>query len=58
MYRPPEMCDLYKRYQVFEKVDLWMLGCVIFTMCFFIHPFQESSKLAISTATYRIPPAS
>ncbi|KAM3142262.1 hypothetical protein pb186bvf_005671 [Paramecium bursaria] len=58
MYRPPEMCDLYKRYQVFEKVDLWMLGCVIFTMCFFIHPFQESSKLAISTATYRIPPSS
>ena len=28
MYRPPEMCDLYKGYYVNTKVDIWMLGCV------------------------------
>ena len=26
MYRPPEMIDQYKRYQVCTKVDIWMLG--------------------------------
>ncbi|CAD8175516.1 unnamed protein product [Paramecium octaurelia] len=55
MYRPPEMADLFLRYEVGEKADVWMLGCVLYTLCFFIHPFQESSKLAISTATYNIP---
>jgi AP2-associated kinase len=38
-----------------EKVDIWMLGCVIFTLCFFIHPFAESQKLAIVNAAYIIP---
>ncbi|CAD8163148.1 unnamed protein product [Paramecium pentaurelia] len=55
MYRPPEMADLFLRYEVGVKADVWMLGCVLYTLCFFIHPFQESSKLAISTATYNIP---
>lgn len=26
MYRPPEMIDLYKKYPVDTKVDIWMLG--------------------------------
>lgn len=39
MYRPPEMADLFLRYEVNEKVDVWMLGCVLFTLCFFVHPF-------------------
>ena len=55
MYRPPEMADPYQGFEVTEKVDVWMLGCVLFTMCFFIHPFAESQKLAIVTAAYNIP---
>lgn len=39
MYRPPEMADLFLKYEVSEKVDVWMLGCVLYTLCFFIHPF-------------------
>jgi len=39
MYRPPEMADLFLRYDVGEKADIWMLGCVLYTLCFFIHPF-------------------
>ncbi|MCA6491873.1 MAG: protein kinase, partial [Chitinophagaceae bacterium] len=52
MYRPPEMCDLYLGYKVNNKVDMWMLGCVLFTLMFFKHPFNESSKLSIVSASY------
>ena len=52
MYRPPEMCDLYLGYKVNTKVDMWMLGCVLFTLMFFKHPFHESSKLAIVNAGF------
>eukprot|EP01068_Selenidium_serpulae_P004045 Selendium_serpulae@DN3394_c0_g1_i5.p1 len=32
-----------------------MLGCVLFTMAFYRHPFQDESPLAIANANYRIP---
>ena len=34
MYRPPEMMDQYLGYQVDLKVDLWMLGCILYTLCY------------------------
>lgn len=55
MYRPPEMIDQYKRYTVGTKVDIWMLGWVLFTLWFAKHPFQEAQKLAIANAHYYIP---
>lgn len=55
MYRPPEMCDPYLGYKVNSKVDVWMLGCVVFTILFFKHPFTEWSKLCISSAAYKYP---
>lgn len=55
MYRPPEIADPFLRYRVSEKVDVWMLGCVLYTLCYFIHPFLEANKLAISRAVYKIP---
>ncbi|CAD8185132.1 unnamed protein product [Paramecium pentaurelia] len=55
IYRPPEMTDLYLKYEINEKVDIWMLGCILYTMCFYNPPFQESSKLAIVEASYIIP---
>ena len=55
MYRPPEMCDPYKLFKVDEKVDIWMLGCVLFTMAFFKHPFQECMELAIINANFTFP---
>jgi len=39
MYRPPEMIDLYSRRLINHKVDIWMLGCVIFTLAYAKHPF-------------------
>ena len=52
MYRPPEMCDLYLGFKINTQVDMWMLGCVIFTLMFFKHPFHESSKLSIVNASF------
>lgn len=39
MYRPPEIVDPYLKYKVDTKVDLWMTGCVLYTMAYFVHPF-------------------
>lgn len=52
MYRPPEMCDAYLGYKVNQKVDMWMLGGVIFTLMFFKHPFVDSSKMGIINASF------
>eukprot|EP00347_Sterkiella_histriomuscorum_P002274 403368786 len=55
MYRPPEMIDKYKKYRVDTQADIWMLGCVAFTLCFFQHPFQESQRLGIINAHFYMP---
>lgn len=55
MYRPPEMIDQYQKYTVNTKVDIWMLGCVLYTLCFAKHPFQEAQKLAIVNGHYYMP---
>ena len=55
MYRPPEMIDKYRRSNVSTKVDIWMLGCVAYTLCYAQHPFMESQKLAICNAVYHFP---
>ena len=52
MYRPPEMADLYKGFQISTKVDIWMLGCILFTLINNKHPFQDASSLAIVNCRY------
>ena len=52
MYRPPEMADLYKGFKISGKVDIWMLGCVLFTLINNKHPFQNASNLAIVNCRY------
>lgn len=55
MYRPPEMLDQYQGYKVDLKVDIWMLGCVLYALSFGKHPFQDSQTLAIMNASYQFP---
>lgn len=55
MYRAPEMTDLYQRIVVSEKVDIWAVGCILYVLAFFIHPFQEGSTLQILSGNYEIP---
>jgi serine/threonine protein kinase len=53
MYRPPEMIDLYLKYPVDDRVDIWMLGCVLFVLNYRFHPFQEEGKLSIVNANIK-----
>lgn len=55
MYRPPEMIDLYLRFPIDQRVDVWMLGCVLFVMNFQTHPFQDEGKLSIVNASIKYP---
>ena len=55
MYRPPEMMDEYLHYPIDLRVDIWMVGCVLFALCFGKHPFGDGSKLAICNAQFSMP---
>jgi AP2-associated kinase len=55
MYRPPEIVDPYLKYKVSGKVDLWMLGCILYTMSYFTHPFVEANAVGIANAVFRFP---
>jgi len=60
LYRPPEMADVglncRKGYEITEKVDMWMMGCIIYTLAFFKHPFQDNcTTMAIANARYLVP---
>jgi len=55
MYRPPEMVDVYQRFPVTCAVDTWMLGCILYSLMFNQHPFQEASTLAIRSAQFKLP---
>merc|ERR1740117_2760698 len=55
MYRPPEMVDFFQQLEISEKVDIWMLGCILFTLMFYRHPFQDESVLAIKNVRYDMP---
>ncbi|KRX07600.1 Protein kinase-like domain [Pseudocohnilembus persalinus] len=52
MYRPPEMCDTMLNYKVNQKVDIWMMGCILYTMMFLEHPFKEQEILKIISGGY------
>lgn len=55
MYRAPEMVDLYLRPTLTEKTDIWAMGCMLYAMCFLIHPFQDGSSLGILNAKIHFP---
>ena len=54
-YRAPEMIDLYQRKVVNEKVDVWALGVLLYTMAFSKFPFDPLAPLAILNGQYRLP---
>mmetsp|Transcript_3836 Transcript_3836/g.3915 ORF Transcript_3836/g.3915 Transcript_3836/m.3915 type:complete len:466 (-) Transcript_3836:47-1444(-) len=54
-YRPPEMVDKFCQYEVNTKVDIWMLGCTLFTMAYKKHPFEKAQKLTIINCSYNFP---
>lgn len=56
MYRAPEMVDTWNNYFIGPPVDIWALGCILYTLCFMKHPFEDSAKLRIINANYSLPP--
>ena len=58
MYRAPEMIDLYRNQEVGLKVDVWALGCLLYSLCFREHPFDAEASLQILNAGYTIPSVS
>ena len=54
-YRAPEICDLYQRKGMDEKVDIWALGVLLYKLCYFTTPFEEGGKLSILNAKITIP---
>jgi len=54
-YRPPEMCDLYQRRGLNEKVDTWALGIMLYKLCYYTTPFEDGNTLAILNGSYTKP---
>lgn len=56
MYRPPELADTFSCENVSEKVDIWMLGCLVYMLMFNSHPFpSKEPNLAIINLRFEIP---
>merc|ERR1712232_235671 len=54
-YRPPEMVDVYLRFPITTKVDIWALGCILYALLYNKLPFQEAEVLAIRDGRYSLP---
>ncbi|KAJ3324740.1 hypothetical protein HDV06_005998 [Boothiomyces sp. JEL0866] len=54
-YRAPEMCDLYQKKGLSEKVDIWALGVLLYKVMYYTTPFEETGKMAILNGRYIIP---
>ncbi|MES1909284.1 MAG: hypothetical protein MHM6MM_002047 [Cercozoa sp. M6MM] len=57
MYRAPELVNLYSKKPIGTPVDVWALGCVLFVLCFHVHPFEEGGAAQIMGANVRWPTA-
>ena len=54
-FRSPEMCDLFNNEPLDERSDVWALGCMLYGLAYYSHPFQETGNLAIMSARYKLP---
>ncbi|KAJ3299877.1 hypothetical protein HK104_006425 [Borealophlyctis nickersoniae] len=54
-YRAPELCDLYQKKGMSYKVDMWALGVLLYKLCFFTTPFEDSGTLAVLNVRYTMP---
>jgi cyclin G-associated kinase len=50
------MVDTWSNHAINVASDVWALGCIIYTLCYMKHPFEDSAKLRILNGNYTIPP--
>ena len=55
MYRAPELADVFLRWKIGPKVDIFALGCILYAIMTAQHPFPMESTCANITASYRLP---
>lgn len=61
-YRAPELLDVASNAEITEATDIWSLGCLLYSCCFGLSPFEKleieqgaNLNLAISQGKYEIP---
>lgn len=61
-YRAPELLDVSTDAEITEKTDIWSLGCLLYSSCFGVSPFEKleieqgaNLTVAISNGNYTIP---
>lgn len=54
-YRAPEVADVHLRWPIGPQVDVFALGCVLFTCMAGRHPFPTDSALANIQARFQLP---
>lgn len=50
------MLDTWDNRKIDHAVDVWALGCILYTLCYMQHPFEDSAKLAILNGNYNLNP--
>ena len=54
-YRSPEMIDVYRKHPIDEKSDIWALGVLLYKLCYYTTPFEETGQMAILNASFKFP---
>jgi cyclin G-associated kinase len=49
---------LYSGFPIGERVDIWALGCIVYTLLFFTSPFNPKEKLDQINGRYSFPAGS
>ena len=47
MNRAPEMLDMHRGHRIDVAVDVWALGCLLFSLAYRKHPFDSESPLQV-----------
>eukprot|EP00624_Nannochloropsis_granulata_P004003 evm.model.NODE_30192_length_15016_cov_32.601490.1 len=60
-YRSPEQVDLYSKKSIGPAVDIWALGVLLYTLCWWRTPFEDKAgavqPMAILNCNYAAPPS-
>lgn len=55
VYRAPEMIDTWSNFPITTAADIWALGCVLYVLCYQVHPFEDGAKLRIINGNFMLP---